>query len=158
MNAPSLQRRIRNGTLLMLALVVLLGLYTLPRVYRLGGAIRATLYRNYVSIEAAQNMHAALNTLQVAEHDGKAKDVLPAARHDFLQWADVENHDFTEVGEPELAADITRRANKLFDDVAGAPSGAFHDREFAELNGKLDDLIAMNKAAMFRADSRSVTV
>ena len=41
MSAPSLQRRIRNGTLLMLALVVLLGLYTLPRVYRLGGAIRA---------------------------------------------------------------------------------------------------------------------
>ena len=156
MNAPSLQRRIRNGTLLMLALVVLLGLYTLPRVYRLGGAIRATLYRNYVSIEAAQNMHAALNTLQVAEHDGKAKDVLPASRHDFLQWADVENHDFTEVGEPELAADITRRANKLFDDVSKAPPGVYHDREFAELNGKLDDLIAMNKAAMFRADSRSV--
>ena len=156
MNAPSLQRRIRNGTLLMLALVVLLGLYTLPRVYALGGAIRATLYRNYVSIEAAQNMHGALNTLQVAEHDGKAKDVLPATRHDFLQWADVENHDFTEVGEPELAADITRRANKLFDDVAKAQPGVYQDREFAELHGRLDDLIAMNKAAMFRADSRSV--
>ena len=156
MNAPSLQRRIRNGTLLMLALVVLLGLYTLPRVYALGGAIRATLYRNYVSIEAAQNMHTALNTLQVAEHDGKAKDVLPAARHSFLQWSDVENHDFTEVGEPELAADITQRGNKLFDDVAKAQPGVYHDLEFAELNGKLDDLIAMNKAAMFRADSRSV--
>ena len=156
MNAPSLQRRIRNGTLLMLALVVLLGLYTLPRVYALGGAIRATLYRNYVSIEAAQNMHTALNTLQVAEHDGKAKDVLPAARHSFLQWSDVENHDFTEVGEPELAADISQRGNKLFDDIAAAPPGVYHDREFAELNGKLDDLIAMNKAAMFRADSRSV--
>jgi two-component system, NtrC family, sensor histidine kinase KinB len=156
MNAPSLQRRIRNGTLLMLALVVLLGLYTLPRVYALGGAIRAMLYRNYVSIEAAQNMHAALNTLQVAEHDGKAKDVLPGARHDFLQWIDVENHDFTEVGEPELAADITRRGNQLFADVAAAPPGTYHDRQFAELNGRLDDLIAMNKAAMFRADSRSV--
>ena len=156
MNAPSLQRRIRNGTLLMLALVVLLGLYTLPRVYALGGAIRATLYRNYVSIEAAQNMHAALNTLQVAEHDGKAKDVLPGARHDFLQWMDVENHDFTEVGEPELAADITRRGNQLFAEIAAAPPGTYHDRQFAELNGRLDDLIAMNKAAMFRADSRSV--
>ena len=32
MSAPSLQRRIRNGTLLMLALVVLLGLLMLPRV------------------------------------------------------------------------------------------------------------------------------
>jgi NtrC-family two-component system sensor histidine kinase KinB len=156
MSAPSLQRRIRNGTLLMLALVVLLGLYTLPRVYALGGAIRATLYRNYISIEAAQNMHSALNTLQVAEHDGKGKDVLPSARHNFLQWSDVENHDFTEVGEPELAADILKRGNQLFADVAAAPPGTYHDREFAELNGKLDDLIAMNKAAMFRADSRSV--
>ncbi len=156
MNAPSLQRRIRNGTLLMLALVVLLGLYTLPRVYALGGAIRATLYRNYVSIEAAQNMHAALNTLQVAEHDGRARDVLPSARDNFLQWNDVEDHNFTEVGEPELAADITRRANQLFADVAAAPPGTYHDREFAELHGRLDDLIAMNKAAMFRADSRSV--
>jgi NtrC-family two-component system sensor histidine kinase KinB len=156
MNAPSLQRRIRNGTLLMLALVVLLGLYTLPRVYRLGGAIRQTLYQNYISIEAAQNMHAALNTLQVAEHDGRVKDVLPSARHDFLQWLDVEDHDFTEVGEPELAADIGRRANKLFADLSAEPTGVYHDREFAELHGRLDDLIAMNKAAMFRADSRSV--
>ena len=73
-----------------------------------------------------------------------------------MQWIDVENHDFTEVGEPELAADIARRANKLFADVAAAPPGTYHDREFAELNGRLDDLIAMNKAAMFRADSRSV--
>ena len=156
MNAPSMQRQIRNGTLLMLALVVLLGLYTLPRVYALGGAIRAALYRNYVSIEAAQNMHAALNTLQVAEHSGKAKDVLPSARQNFLQWLDVENHDFTETGEPGLAADIGQRANKLFADVEAAPLDVYHDREFAELHGKLDDLIAMNKAAMFRADSRSV--
>ncbi|HEV2169541.1 MAG TPA: histidine kinase dimerization/phospho-acceptor domain-containing protein, partial [Candidatus Binatus sp.] len=156
MNAPSMQRQIRNGTLLMLALVVLLGLYTLPRVYALGSAIRATLYRNYVSIEAAQNMHAALNTLQVAEHDGKARDVLPSARQSFLQWLDVEDHDFTEVGEPALAADIGQRGNKLFADVEAAPPGTYHDRQFAELHGRLDDLIAMNKAAMFRADSRSV--
>jgi NtrC-family two-component system sensor histidine kinase KinB len=156
MNAPSLQRQIRNGTLLMLALVVLLGLYTLPRVYALGGAIRETLYRNYISIEAAQNMHEALNTLQVAEHDGKGKDVLPSARQSFKQWIDVEDHDFTEAGEPELAADISRRGDKLFSEIATAPPGTLHDREFAELSGRLDDLIAMNKAAMFRADSRSV--
>ncbi len=156
MSAPSLQRRIRNGTLLMLALVVLLGLYTLPRLYALGGAIRATLYRNYVSIEAAQHMHAAFTTLQVAEHDGRAKTVLPESRQTFAKWIDVENHDFTEVGEPELAADIRRRGEKLFDDVADSPKGTTHDREFEELHARLDDLIAMNKAAMFRADSRSI--
>ena len=65
MSAPSLQRRIRDGTLMMLALVVLLGAFTLPRLYALGGAIRETLYRNYISIDAAQKMHAVLKTLQV---------------------------------------------------------------------------------------------
>src|SRR5260370_42691826 len=109
-----------------------------------------------MDMEAAKNMQAAHNPLQVVESDGKAKEVVPAARHEFLQWSDVENRNFTEVGEPELAADISQRSNKLFADVAAAPPGVYHDREFAELNGKLDDLIAMNKAAMFRADSRSV--
>jgi NtrC-family two-component system sensor histidine kinase KinB len=156
MSAPSLQRRIRNGTLLMLALVVLLGLYTLPRLYALGGAIRATLYRNYVSIEAAQHMHADLTQLQVADHDGRAKSILPELRQDFTKWVNVENHDFTEQGEPELAADIRGRSEKLFNDIATSPPGSNHDREFAELHGRLDDLIAMNKAAMFRADSRSI--
>jgi NtrC-family two-component system sensor histidine kinase KinB len=156
MSAPSLQRRIRDGTLLTLALVVLLGIFTLPRLFQLGGAIRATLYRNYVSIEAAQHMHASLNTLQVAEHDGRTKDVLPESRKTFAKWFEVENHDFTEVGEPELAADIQRRGEKLFDEVAAEPSGTTHDREFTELHARLDDLIAMNKAAMFRADSRSI--
>lgn len=156
MSAPSLQRRIRNGTLLMLALVVLLGLYTLPRLYALGGAIRATLYRNYVSIEAAQHMHADLTQLQVAAHDGRAKTVAPELRQDFIKWVNVENHDFTEQGEPELAADIHRRGEKLFHEIAAAPTGASHDSEFAELHSRLDDLIEMNKAAMFRADSRSI--
>jgi len=156
MSAPSLQRRIRNGTLLMLALVVVLGLYTLPRVYSLGGAILHTLNRNYTSIEAAQKMHAALRRLQVAEHDGRAKDALPAARQEFTSAMEAESHKLTEVGEPELAADIARRADRLFADIAAAPPGVRHDREFEELNGRLDDLISMNKASMFRADSRSV--
>jgi NtrC-family two-component system sensor histidine kinase KinB len=156
MSAPSLRGRIRDGTLLMLALVVLLGVYTLPRLYQLGGAIRATLYANYVSIEAAQHMHASLTTLQVAEHDGRAKEVLPESRQNFAKWFDVENHDYTEVGEPELAADIRRRGDKLFDEIATSPPGANHDPEFAELHARLDDLIEMNKAAMFRADSRSI--
>ena len=156
MSAPSLRSRIRDGTLLTLALVVLLGLFTLPRLFQLGGAIRATLYANYVSIEAAQHMHASLTTLQVAEHDGRAKETLPESRKIFAKWFDVENHDFTEDGEPELAADIQRRGEKLFDEVAAEPSGTTHDREFTELHARLDDLIAMNKAAMFRADSRSI--
>jgi NtrC-family two-component system sensor histidine kinase KinB len=152
---PSLRSRIRNATLLLLALVVGVGVYALPRVYRLGGAIRETLYRNYVSIEAAQHMHAALRVLELAERDGRAAEELARQRDIFLHWMDVENHDFTEVGEPELAHDIERRAQRLFDEIASAPLGTRHDHEFDELDARLNDLVAMNKAAMFRADSRA---
>ena len=155
---PSLRNRIRNSILILLALVVILGAYALPRVYRLGSAIRETLYRNYVSIEAAQHMHEVLRMLQIAERDGRAHDVLPAARDEFLHWMDIENHDFTEVGEPQLAADIEGRARKLFADVGGAPPGTRHDRDFDQLHRRVDDLIQMNKAAMFRADSRAIAL
>jgi NtrC-family two-component system sensor histidine kinase KinB len=155
MNRPTLRNSIRNGSLAMLVMVVLLGLYTLPHVYRLGGAIRETLYRNYISIDAAQHMHAALHDLQVAELENRAATALPADRAAFFHWLDIEDHDYTEAGEPELAADIRKRATRLFADVASAPPGARHDAGFAVLHGRLDDLIAMNKSAMFRADSRA---
>lgn len=155
---PSLRSRIRNGTLLLVLLAVGLGAYAIPRVYELGGAIRQTLYRNYVSIEAAQHMHAALRKLQVAELQGEAAPELPAARREFIHWMNVENHNFTEVGEPELAHDIESRGRRLFDEIAAAPQDAHHDRKFAELHRRLDDLVAMNRAAMFRADSRAMEI
>ncbi len=158
MSAPSLQSRIRDGTLLMLALVVGLGIFTLPRLYALGGAIRQTLYRNYVSIEAAQHMHATLATLQIAEHSGNSAAVLPETRRTFIYWSDVEDRNYTEQGEPALASDLRQLGLKLFDDVAAAKPGEYHDRDFAELHRRIDDLIEMNKAAMFRADSRSMNL
>lgn len=154
-NPPSLRSRIRSATLLLLVLVLGVGVYALPRVYRLGGAIRETLHRNYISIEAAQHMHTALRVLELAERDGRAAQVLATERDRFMHWMDVENHDFTEIGEPELAHDIERRANRLFDEIAAAAPGTRHDREFDELHARLDDLVAMNQAAMFRADSRA---
>ncbi|MHB8380974.1 MAG: sensor histidine kinase [Candidatus Binataceae bacterium] len=158
MSTPSLRHRIRNGTLLLLVLVVLLGAFTLPRVYSLGGAIRQTLYRNYVSIEAAQHMLGALSRLELAERDGSAKDALAPARAEFMRWMDTEDHDYTEAGEPELAHKIRASGDELFSRIAVAPAGARHDAEFNALNALLDDLIAMNQAAMFRADSRSAAL
>jgi NtrC-family two-component system sensor histidine kinase KinB len=152
----SLRSRIRNGTLLLLALVIALGAYALPRLNSLGSAIRETLYRNYISIEVGQHQHAALRQLQLAERDGKAREALPAAREDFMHWMDIEQHDITEVGEPEIANDIQARGNKLFDEIANAPPDARHDAEFDQLHARIDDLIALNKAAMFRADSRAI--
>ncbi len=156
MSTPSLRTRIRNVSLVLVVLVIGLGLYALPRVYQLGTSIRETLHRNYVSIEAAQHMHDALRGLQLAERDGHARDAVADSRATFMHWMDIEDHDFTELGEPELAHDIENRGRRLFDEIAAAPPGTRHDREFDELHARLDDLIAMNQAAMWRADSRAV--
>lgn len=155
MSTPSLRTRIRNVSLVLLILVVALGLYALPRVYRLGTSIRETLYRNYVSIDAAHHMQEALRLLQLAARDGHARDALASSQASFTHWMDVEDHDFTELGEPALAHDIRSRGRALFGELAAAPPAARHDREFDQLHARLDDLIAMNQAAMWRADSRA---
>ncbi len=104
MRPPSLSKRIRNGSLLMLLIALGLGTMSLPQVYRLGGAIRETLHNNYISIEAAQHMHTALYALQLAQRDGTLAMALPANRDAFRHWIDVELNHSTEIGEVELAA------------------------------------------------------
>jgi NtrC-family two-component system sensor histidine kinase KinB len=155
MSVPSLRTRIRNGTLLMLALAIVFGIYALPRVFMLGRAIRETLYRNYVTIDACRHMSAALRRLEIAERDGKARDALPDDRGAFTRWMNVENHNFTEIGEPALARDIERRAKALFAEIGSESAGARHSEEFDELQARLDDLVELNRQAMFRADSRA---
>jgi two-component system, NtrC family, sensor histidine kinase KinB len=151
---PSLRSRIRNGTLLMLAIALALGIFAVPTVYRLGGAIRETLYRNYASIEASQYMHAALYNVQIAQAVGTLPAALAPNRKLFTHWINVELNDITEVGEAELAADIQHRGNRIFDELAGGVHPPT-SREYDELHRRIDELIAMNQAAMFHADSRS---
>jgi NtrC-family two-component system sensor histidine kinase KinB len=160
MHPPSLRNRIRNGALAMLIIALVFGALALPEVHRLGGSIRETLYRNYVSIEAARRMHAALWDLQLALRDGKALQVLPHSRDEFMHWIEVEEGDITEVGEGPLARDIHQRSQRLFDGIArdGGRAPGAHDAEFSALHGDLDQLIEMNRDAMFRADSRAVRI
>jgi NtrC-family two-component system sensor histidine kinase KinB len=153
MTPPSLRSRIRNGTLLMLAIALALGVFAVPTVHRLGGAIRETLYRNYTSIEAAQHMHAALYEVKLAQANGALSNSLAPNRDLFTHWINIELGDITEVGEAELAADIQRRGKRIFDELAtGAQPNS---EEYDKLHQRIDELIAINKAAMFRADSRS---
>jgi NtrC-family two-component system sensor histidine kinase KinB len=154
MSPPSFRKRIRNGTLAMLLIAFVLGALALPQVHRLGGAIRETLYRNYVSIEAAQHMHAALWDLELASRDGTAAALLPAIQARFVHWLGVEENDITEDGEAALAQEIDRRGRALFSAVAAQPN-ARHDQDFAALHSRLDQLAELNRNAMFRADSRS---
>jgi two-component system, NtrC family, sensor histidine kinase KinB len=153
MSPPSLRTRIRNGTLLMLGIALVLGILAIPTVYRLGGAIRETLYRNYTSIEASQHMHAAIYNVQLAYATGTLAAALPPNRDLFTHWINVELGDITEPGEAALAADIQRLGNQILDELTGAhpPSS----NQFDQLHRRIDQLIAMNQAAMFRADSRS---
>src|SRR4029077_10599552 len=99
MMPSSLRKRIRNGGLLMLLIALGLGAVALPKVYRLGGAIRQTLYNNYISIEAAQHLHTALYALQLAQRDGTLAAALPANRDTIRHWIDVELNHITEAGE-----------------------------------------------------------
>jgi len=155
MTPSSLSKRIRNGGLLMLFIALGLGTVSLPQVYRLGGAIRQTLYNNYISIEAAQHMHTALHALQLAQRDGELAKALPANRDAFRHWIDVELNHITEAGETELATDIESRGRRLFDHFSASAPASQTDQEFAELHAGLDELIKINQAAMFRADSRA---
>src|SRR5690242_706033 len=116
MSPRSLRTRIRNGILLMLAIVLVLGTFAVPTVHRLGGAIRGALYRNYTSIEAAQHMHAALYKIQLAQAKGTLATDLSPVRDIFTHWVNIELNDITEVGEAELAADIKQRGRHIFDE------------------------------------------
>src|SRR5579875_4034152 len=160
MHPPSLRNRIRNGALAMLIIALVFGALALPEVHQLGSSIRETLYRNYVSIEAARHMHAALWDLQLALRDGKALQLLPHSRDEFMRWIEVEQGDITEVGEGPLAHDIRQRSERLFDGIArdGGRAPGAHDAEFSALHAELDRLIEMNRDAMFRADSRAVRI
>ncbi len=156
MTPPSLRSRIRNGTLLMLALALIAGAFAIPAVHRLGRSIRETLYRNYTSIEASQRMHAALYDVQLARSKGTLDAArLASDRKLFQHWIDVELNDITEPGEQSLADDIDRRGKLIFDQVARNPAEPPHS-EFVALHDRLDELIDMNKQAMFRANSRAI--
>jgi NtrC-family two-component system sensor histidine kinase KinB len=155
MNPPSLRKSIRNGSLVMLGVALVLGGLALPGIHQLGGAIRETLHRNYVSIEAAQHMNKALWSLQLAERDGKLDQVLKPDWESFDYWINVEQHDITEVGEAALAKDIDQLGRKLFAELMDSARRGAHDEEFAALHSRLGELTRLNSDAMFRADGRA---
>jgi two-component system, NtrC family, sensor histidine kinase KinB len=152
--SPSLRGRIRNLSLLMLAFVLALGAFAVLTVHRLGGAIRVTLYRNYISIAAAQHMHTALYDVQLAQSNGILSAALLAQnRALFAHWIDIELHDITEDGEAAVATAIHENGERIFNQLArGQPPGG---TDYLALHKELDRLIEINEQAMFRADSRT---
>jgi NtrC-family two-component system sensor histidine kinase KinB len=154
MKPRPLRSRIRNATLLLLAIAIAMGALAIPKVYRLSGAISDTLYRNYLSIEAAQHMHGALYAIQLAIRDGTLPSALPHNALEFGRWIEIEEGDITEEGEAELAHEIHDRWRALHARLLADPKTA-SPRDFDVLHQRLDRLIEINQAAMFRADSRA---
>jgi two-component system, NtrC family, sensor histidine kinase KinB len=142
----------------MLVLTLTIVAFAVPTIHRLGSSIRETLYRNYVSIEAAHHMHATLYAVELAKLQGRLPAALPASRDAFMHWMNVELGDITEVGEGMLAHDIQRRGLTMFDELRRTVAGIPSREEFGLLHQRLDDLIQLNKAAMFRADSRTMRI
>jgi two-component system, NtrC family, sensor histidine kinase KinB len=156
MTLPSLRSRIRNGTLLMLAFALILGSLAEPSIRRLGSAISDTLYRNYLSIEAAGHMQAALSSAELDGYRGSGHAALSSDHEEFTHWINFELGNITEIGEAALAGEIQARGTQLFSALeAGTPVASLHD-QFTITHQRLNDLIALNQQAMFRADSRSV--
>jgi len=153
---PPLSASIRNGTLLMLALTMVTGAFAVPATHKLGGSIREALHRNYLSIEAAQHMHAALYAAELNQLQGHAPAVVTQSRATFTHWINVELSDITEIGEGPLAHDIEARGQRIFAELSRNLPGTPSRGDFALLHQRLDDLIQMNQAAMFRADSRAM--
>jgi two-component system, NtrC family, sensor histidine kinase KinB len=160
MTPPSLRSRIRNGVLLMLLLVLALGALAVPTVHRLGYSIRRTLYRNYLSIVAAQEMHAALYAIQLAQFQETLPLVLPPNHDLFEHWLDIELHNITEPGEGPLANDIKRRSDSLFNELQTQPAlpPSHYIAEMTALHHQIDGVTQLNQAAMFRADGHSVSM
>jgi NtrC-family two-component system sensor histidine kinase KinB len=158
MKPPSLRSRIRNGALMMLVLVLALGALSVPTIHRLGYAINRTLYRNYLSIEAAEQMHSALYAIQLAQFQGNLAAIIPPNKDRFEHWLDVELGNITEPGEGPLANSIKHNSNAFFAEIQNQPNlpPAHFDVELATLHDQIDGVTQLNEEAMFRADSRSV--
>jgi len=150
---PSLRSRVRNATLLVLGMVLLLGFYEMPRILELGRAVSDVLQQNYISILAGRHMQMALHRLQVAELNGDAHPAFASAREEYTYWMDVENSSLTEVGEAELAHDLDINAKRLFATIASSPPGSHHDNQFEYLQNHVTDLVEMNQNAMYRDEA-----
>jgi two-component system, NtrC family, sensor histidine kinase KinB len=153
---PTLSASIRNGTLLMLALTLLIGAFAVPATHKLGGSIREALHRNYLSIAAAQEMHAALYAAELNQLQGHVPALLGQSRADFTRCINVELNNLTEIGEGPLAQDIETRGQRIFAELNRGPAGTPSNAEFAIVHQRLDNLIQMNRAAMFRADREAM--
>jgi NtrC-family two-component system sensor histidine kinase KinB len=169
----SLRQRVLLSYLFLMLVLMLAGAWGIYHFVVLGRAVDRILRNNYRSILAAENMKEALERqdsaamFHVAGHDQKA-------RAQYLIYADRFRHQYldaanniTEVGEPEIVADIDRQFRAYTALIQpflarghspGASASYFAHLEpaFVRLKDRCDDLLHLNQAAMVRANARAI--
>jgi NtrC-family two-component system sensor histidine kinase KinB len=140
----SLAGRIWLTSVLLVALMGVLGVSIAARLAILERSVNLVLSRNYRSIQAANGM---LQELAALHGDDQSR---AQARVGFYGMLSVARHNVTEPGEKEIIETIQRQADDFFDTPPA--------RVPAALQRSLADLIAINERAMFSADRHTVAV
>lgn len=147
----SLAGRVWLTNLALVVLMAALGVLAGSRLAVLERSVNRVLSRNYLSVQAARGMLAAINGLRTGDL-GAAQ-----AETDFARWLEVERHNITEPGEARLVARIGEAGARFF--AAARDRAAGGDRAGAQrLAGLLAELVRLNEHAMFSADRHTVSV
>jgi len=121
----------------------------------LEGSVTSVLSRNYASIEAAESMDRAISAVPLAVRAGRCAEDCPGLREEFQRWLGIEQGNYTEPGEPELAERIAAGGRAVLAAAESGADAAAVETAAARVRADLDALVALNKGAMFAADRRT---
>jgi NtrC-family two-component system sensor histidine kinase KinB len=172
----SLRQRVLLSYLCLMLVLMLAGAWGIYHFVVLGRAVDRILRNNYRSIVAAETMRDALERqdsaamFHVAGQDAKAwaQYRIHAAR--FRAQYEVAAHNITEMGEPEIVADIDRQFRAYTALIQAflwppTPMTPAEERRyyfsrlepaFMRLKDRCGDLLRLNQAAMLRANDRAI--
>ncbi len=142
MKRPSLRSRIRTGTLVLLGLSLVVGLFGLAGIHRMGDALRLDLHRGYQVSRAARHMNEVLWQLEAAPSRERLIQELPESWRIFTRWQTKANSALSGKREPVLAGEIGRRSAALFEQLAAGELTYRQLAAFALLHRRLDELAA----------------
>lgn len=174
----SLKRKILLGYSLVLGLVVMVSVWAVLNLYRLGNASEAILQENYRSILAAENMINALERqdsallLLLLGFDAEARQQFRANELDFLQWLSRAKDNITLADEPQTLTTLETSyltyldlADQLFENKVAAPdfqpATDYHQSilpQFMLVRETATQLREMNQQAMLAASDQAQMV
>ncbi len=171
----SLKHKLRFSYGLLIFIILIVSLWGVYHLARLGRAVDIILVNNYKSILAAENMKEALERQDsamlffITGQSDKARQQFALSRHKFQNEFNIAANNITEKGETEIIEDIHSQSSayqhRLQDLIASneirGPSELTRiyfgqiEPAFLRLKSRLDDLLHLNQQAMVRASDRA---